>query len=242
MSHTGNTTRLRHGRVGLALHTLSLRREDSSLPPLLLLHALGAGSDAWHRALPAWDGGIHGLDFAGHGASDWILGGGYFAEHFLADADIALAALGDRAAVAGAGIGAYVALLLAGSRPERIPAALLFPGAGLAGAGSMPDFDAPEIVSLEVWEARIASDAADYPQSTDPRVAGAGRDFRPDHYVAAFAQKATCLLFGEFGPDSDQRDGGPMPSWWTNALRAARSESVSGRPETAFARLAERAR
>ncbi len=242
MSHTGNTTRLQHGRVGLALQTFSLRREDSSLPPLLLLHALGAGSDAWRHALPAWDGGIHGLDFAGHGASDWILGGGYYAEHFLADADIALAALGDRAAVAGAGIGAYVALLLAGSRPERIPAALLFPGAGLAGAGSMPDFDAPEMVSLEAWEARIAADAADYPSSTDPRVSGAGRDFRPDDYVAAFAQSATCLLFGEIGPAGDVGKRGPMPSWWMNSLRDARSEAVSGPAATAFARLAERAR
>lgn len=239
MSDSAATTRLTHGRVGLALHRLAPRREGTDLPPLLLLHALGASSEAWRSALPDWDGGIHALDFAGHGASDRVRGGGYYPEYFLSDADIALGALGDFAALAGAGIGAYVALLLAGSRPERVPAALLWPGAGLAGAGSMPDFDAPELVSLEAWEARIAADAASHSRSCDPMVATAGRDYRPDDYVAAFAARATCLLFAE---GADVEPAATLPSWWTNALCEARSETVPGTGPRAFARLADRSR
>ena len=55
----------------------------------------------------------------------------------LADADAALARL-SQATLLGRGLGAYVALLLAGSRPLGVRGALLCDGAGLAGGGAEP--------------------------------------------------------------------------------------------------------
>ena len=104
---------LSHGRVRLALHTL----RDRAGPKLLLLHALGGRSpDALSDELSAWPGSVHALDFTGHGRSTLPKGGGYYAELLLADADTALAEL-HAASVLGYGLGAYVALMLAGARP-----------------------------------------------------------------------------------------------------------------------------
>ena len=64
-----------------------------------------------------WPGPVWALDFTGHGASTVPRGGGYTAEVLMADADAALAHLGP-ATVLGRGLGAYVALLLAGARPR----------------------------------------------------------------------------------------------------------------------------
>ena len=55
----------------------------------------------------------------------------------MADADAALARLG-RATLLGRGLGAYVALLLAGARPKPVRGAILCDGPGLAGGGSRP--------------------------------------------------------------------------------------------------------
>lgn len=237
MNHARTTKKLAHGRLAIALHALAPGRDGSEAPPLLLLHELGSSTAQWRAALPDWEGGIHGLDLPGHGESDRVRGGGYNAEHMLAAADIALAELGDRAAVAGAGIGAWVALLLAGSRPEAVPAALLFPGEGLAGAGSTPDFEQLGVVPLEVWEDRISRDAAGYPSATDPMVSIAGHDFRPDGYAASFADAARCLLLADAGAAVDR-----LPGWWRVAGRAARSEIAPSDVAAAFARLAARAR
>jgi pimeloyl-ACP methyl ester carboxylesterase len=55
----------------------------------------------------------------------------------MADADTALRHLG-RATLVGRGLGAYVALLLAGARPTGVRGAILRDGLGLAGGGPRP--------------------------------------------------------------------------------------------------------
>jgi pimeloyl-ACP methyl ester carboxylesterase len=130
---------LTHNKVQLALHRL---RDSGSGRPLLLLHGLGEHTPAevppWAAS---WDGPIAGLDFTGHGQSTIPAGGGYNAEILLADADIALAELaGDDGAitVAGRGLGAYIALMLAGARAPQVHGAVLMDGVGLAGGAIVP--------------------------------------------------------------------------------------------------------
>ncbi|MEP7046238.1 MAG: alpha/beta hydrolase [Ilumatobacteraceae bacterium] len=127
-------TMLRHNKIDLALHTL--REGDGT--PLLLLHGLGESSPVepprW--AVP-WRGPVMALDFTGHGRSTVPVSGGYTAEILLADADVALAELGT-ATVVGRGLGAYVALMLAGSRPRQVRGSVLCDGPGLAGGAVGP--------------------------------------------------------------------------------------------------------
>jgi pimeloyl-ACP methyl ester carboxylesterase len=184
------TSSIRHGAVTLALHPL---RDGGAAPPLLLLHELGGTSFDWHDVAGAWPGSVHALDFSGHGVSGWRPGGAYTPELLAADADAALGRLGE-SCVAGAGIGAYVALLLAGGRPHLVQAALLFPGAGLHGGGSEPDPSRPLPPAL-------AAGAA-----CDPMVAWCDTDVRPVAYAEAFAAAARRLVLAE--------DGGPRPPWW----------------------------
>lgn len=124
----------------LALHAL---REQGAGRPLLWLHGLGERApEGVPEGLAAWPGPIHALDFTGHGASTLPRGGGYTAELLLADADAALAQLGS-ATLLGRGLGAYVALLLAGGRPGAVRGAILCDGPGLAGGG--PDVGPPRV-------------------------------------------------------------------------------------------------
>jgi pimeloyl-ACP methyl ester carboxylesterase len=121
---------LRHNRIDLALHTL----RDGVGTPLLLLHGLGEAAPAQPpRWAGDWRGPVTALDFTGHGRSTIPTGGGYTAEILLADADVALAELGT-ATVVGRGLGAYVALMLAGARPQQVHGAILCDGPGLVGA------------------------------------------------------------------------------------------------------------
>ena len=125
---------LSHNRVKLALHTLR-GGEDR---PLLHLHALGEESP--HEVpddLASWPGPVFALDFTGHGASTVPGGGGYTAEVLMGDADAALSRIGE-ATLVGRGLGAYIALMLAGARPTRVHGAILCDGAGLAGGGERP--------------------------------------------------------------------------------------------------------
>ncbi|MDO9176135.1 MAG: alpha/beta hydrolase, partial [Actinomycetota bacterium] len=129
-----STEFLTHNKVQLALHRL----RDGSGRALLLLHGLGEQSPTtspeWAQA---WPGPVFALDFTGHGASTVPMGGGYSAETMLADADIALAHVGE-ATVVGRGLGAYVALMLAGARPELVRGAVLCDGPGLWGGSTGP--------------------------------------------------------------------------------------------------------
>jgi pimeloyl-ACP methyl ester carboxylesterase len=167
-------TELAHNRITLALHRL--RAGDGQ--PLLLLHGLGESApDHVPPWLDAWTGPVAALDFTGHGRSTIPVGGGYTAELLLADADIALGALG-QATVLGRGLGAYVALQLAGSRPADVVGAVLVDGPGLAGGATFP-----------ASQSFFALPSAVRPP--DPyALVELSRDLRPPDYAAAFVRLA----------------------------------------------------
>lgn len=166
------TTFLTHNRVELAVHTL----RDGDGRTLLLLHGLGESSPTEVPAYAAaWRGPVAALDFTGHGASTLPVGGGYTAELMMADADVALAHLGDTTIV-GRGLGAYIALLVAGARPELVQGAVLADGPGLSGGPSVPI--SQSVITLS-------------PVTTTPdpyALVELGRDLRPPDYAATFAR------------------------------------------------------
>jgi pimeloyl-ACP methyl ester carboxylesterase len=187
------TVFLTHNRVQLALHVLRNDNGDGNGNgngdgngdgngngrTLLLLHGLGEHSPSevpeWAAA---WPGPVAALDFTGHGASLSPAGGGYSAEILLADADCALAHLGD-VTVVGRGLGAYVALLLAGARPRNVRGAVLCDGPGLWGGPSGP----------------TSSSFVTLPDHTGERpdpyaLIELARDLRPRDYAALFARLA----------------------------------------------------
>ena len=173
-----STRRLRHGRIELALH--ALREGDGRA--LLLLHGLGERSPARAPSeAAAWRGPIFALDFTGHGESALSNGGGYSAEMLMGDADTALHVLGE-ATLLGRGLGAYVALLLAGARPAEVRGAILCDGLGLAGGGGEPG--TPSVLFPE-------------PRAAGPPDAFAlvelARDVRPPDYATAFVRQANEL-------------------------------------------------
>lgn len=169
---------LTHGRVTLALHEL----RSGSGRSLLLLHGLGERSvSSVPPEADAWPGPVHALDFTGHGDSATPAGGGYTAEHLLSDADLALAHLGT-ATVLGRGIGGYVALLLAGSRPGDVRGAVIADGPGLAGGGARPGSAA--IITVDPALAGPPDPFA---------LAELARDVRPPDYATSFARQATHL-------------------------------------------------
>jgi pimeloyl-ACP methyl ester carboxylesterase len=222
--------KLTHGRVSIELHQL----EAGEGTPLLLLHRLGGRADDWDARVGSWPGAVHALDFAGHGRSDRVRGGGYYPEYFMADADVALEAIGDRAALVGAGLGAYVALLLAGTRPDRVPAALLLPGLGLAGGGAVPDWQDTAFESVRDWEARIETADQRFAPGTDPMVTSCEDDLRPLDYVAEFAESAAALLFSQDVPQGDDE-----PSWWRQARQSSGGTVVETDFDLGLKRLAE---
>ena len=134
MSPVPSTVMLTHNKVQLALHEI----RPGTGRALLLFHGLGEASPStvpvW---ADAWTGPVHALDFTGHGRSTMPAGGGYSAEIVLADADAALAHLGE-VTVAGRGLGAYAALMLAGARASQVRGAVLCDGPGLAGGAIAP--------------------------------------------------------------------------------------------------------
>lgn len=168
---------LTHSKTKLALHTL--RQSDG--PALLLLHGLGErGATAVAPTLAPWRGAIHALDFTGHGESSIPGGGGYTAEILMGDADAALAILGS-ATVLGRGLGAYVALLLAGARARDVHGAILCDGPGLAGGGDHPG----PVVVRGVSESRTTPDPF--------ALVELAADLRPSDYAAKFAALAVEL-------------------------------------------------
>ncbi|WP_394778371.1 alpha/beta fold hydrolase, partial [Undibacterium sp.] len=166
---------IHHNRIKLALHKL----KDGNGQPLLLLHGLGEHSPA---QLPpeyaSWPGPVHALDFTGHGASEVPRGGGYSCEFLMADADAALQHLGS-ATVAGRGLGAYVGLLLAGGRPQKVRGLILRDGPGLAGGGAGTKNPYMPIVDMQ------------QPAPPDPyAIADLATDARPPAYAANYAMLA----------------------------------------------------
>lgn len=124
---------LQHNRVRLALHQLKAGEGT----PLLILHGLGEPTRLPTGPWDQWSGAIWGLDFTGHGQSQVPRGGGYTAEILMGDVDVALAHLGP-VTLFGRGLGAYIALLVAGARPELVNGVVLTDGSGLTGGGEGP--------------------------------------------------------------------------------------------------------
>jgi pimeloyl-ACP methyl ester carboxylesterase len=178
MSAAVHTRRLVHARIELALHLL---REGEGRA-LLLLHGLGERSpQRVPEELAGWPGPVAALDFTGHGASSLPHGGGYTAELLMADADTALRALGP-ATVVGRGLGAYVALLLAGARPQQVRGTILRDGLGLAGGGPRPG--SPGVLAPD----------GDPIAPPDPLArAELSRDLRPPDYATSFVRQAAQL-------------------------------------------------
>ncbi|MGD9999549.1 MAG: alpha/beta fold hydrolase [Ilumatobacteraceae bacterium] len=167
-------TWLTHNKVRLALHHL----RDGDGRPLLLLHGLGEASPddvpVWAEA---WPGPVVALDFTGHGRSTIPAGGGYSAEMLLADADAALAELGE-VTVAGRGLGAYIALMLAGARAPQVRGAVLGDGPGLAGGAIGPT--SQSFVAVPVGAG-----------PPDPHaLIELARDLRPPDYATLFVRLA----------------------------------------------------
>ncbi len=169
-----STVFLTHNKIQLALHLL---RSGDGLP-LLLLHGLGeqtpATAPAW---ADSWAGPVYGLDFTGHGATTVPMGGGYSAETMLADTDIALAHLGP-CTIVGRGLGAYVALMIAGSRPQLVRGAVLCDGPGLWGGATGPTSSSFHSVDPPYG-------------APDPNaLIDLSRDLRPPDYASLFVRLA----------------------------------------------------
>jgi pimeloyl-ACP methyl ester carboxylesterase len=185
------------------------------------LHAVGGSARDFQEAARLWPGPVFALDFSGHGDSGPLRGGGYFPENLAGDADAALARIGP-SLLAGAGIGAYVALLLAGGRPDAVASALLLPGAGLEGGGPAPN---PASDTLARW-----IDLGPPLPGCDPAVRRLERDVRPPEYAEAFARAAGRLLLaeGDF----------PQPPWWQAVRASPTATPVAGDLASGLARLA----
>jgi len=201
---TGTVT-ITHNRVQLALHTLRAGEGRA----LLLLHGLGERSPRTvPAAVDAWAGPITALDFTGHGDSTMPVGGGYTAEILMADADAALHELG-AATVVGRGLGAYIALLVAGARPDLVRGAVLADGPGLSGGPSVPT--SQPVYTLDA----VASTPDPY------ALAELGLDLRPPDYATAFSRLALQ------GSDLEQ------PITVVARFRPAWLEAVAGEPGVA---------
>ena len=106
-------------------------------------------------------------------------GGGYTAEMLLADADIALAAAAVTATVVGRGLGAYVALMLAGRAAHQVRGAVLCDGPGLAGGGPTGP------------TSRASSRSRPRAAAPDPyALFELSRDLRPPDYATLFVRLA----------------------------------------------------
>lgn len=191
-------TQLRHARLRLALHHM----QAGSGAPLLLLHELAGSAADWRVAELDWAGPVYALDLCGHGRSDSLRGGAYVPERWVADADAALHALGDDAWLLGAGVSAYVALLLAGARPESVRGAALLPGRGLQGGGAEPDFAHPILPPSAAHERVVARREHAY----DPAVFFSESVIRLTDRARACAEAAGALVLCE--------DGSARPPWW----------------------------
>jgi pimeloyl-ACP methyl ester carboxylesterase len=177
-------TDLQHNHLTLALWEL----RPGTGRPLLLLHGLGERTTADQLdAVESWPGPVHGLDLTGHGASSVPRGGGYYCEILMADVDAALAELdpdstGDPGVtVLGRGLGGYVALLIAGARPELVRGAIIADGPGLHGGGPGPS--SPMLFRPE-------------PDATTPdpvALVELAIDVRPPDYARTFAWQASAL-------------------------------------------------
>jgi pimeloyl-ACP methyl ester carboxylesterase len=170
-------TVVHHNKVDLALHQL---HDENGGHPLLVLHGLGERSPGeLPTYLAGWPGAVYALDLTGHGGSTVPAGGGYTAEILMADADAGLAAIGE-ATVLGRGLGAYVALLVSGARPDAVRGAILADGPGITGGGNGPG---SSLVPFVDPNALVPPDPF--------ALVELSRDIRPPDYATSFARLAT---------------------------------------------------
>jgi pimeloyl-ACP methyl ester carboxylesterase len=174
---------IRHNKVDLALYRLREALDGAGVTrPLLHLHGLGERSpEAVPERLAGWPGPVWALDFTGHGASTVPRGGGYSCELLMGDADAALAHVGP-ATVYGRGLGGYVALLVAGARPDLVRGAVIDDGAGLTGGGVEP------VTPFVLTQPLVPSRAPD-PYA----LLELASDVRPPDYATTFARQAATL-------------------------------------------------
>ena len=210
---------LTHARVSLALHEL---RDSGDGRPLLHLHGLGLRSpNEVPEDLAPWPGPVYALDFTGHGSSTVPLGGGYTPEVLIGDVDAAIEHIGPVTLI-GRGLGAYVALLAAGARPDAVRGAILCDGPGIAGGGPAPG--TPQAI-------RVDTEA---PAPPDPwALAELSKDIRPPDYAIDFARLASANAHDPIAIVARAR-----PEWL-----AAAAEEVGAAPTTmpeALAKYAKR--
>ena len=229
--------RIASGRIFVALHELTgeVKREREALP-LLAMHELGASHQSFAGLEAHWPGPVYALDFAGHGASDAPRGRAYSAEQlWVADADNALAHIG-RAAVVGRGVGAYVALLLAGVRTDAVCGALLLAGRGARANGEAPDARR-EAADRAAFFQHLESAQQETSARPDPLVFETEMHHRPADFARTFAERAQRLLFGPLAADADAP---PAPEWWKAARAAKNSEDAPAELADALAQLRAR--
>lgn len=184
MTSTGTSFTVRHNRIDLAVRRLRDGFDGSGegARPLLYLHGLGDPSpSAVPERLVTWPGPVWAMDFTGHGASTLPAGGGYSCELLMADADHALAALGP-STVYGRGLGGYVALLVAGARPDMVRGAIIDDGPGLTGGGIEPGTPFVLTQPLQV-------DGTPDPYA----LLELSHDIRPPDYATTYARQAATL-------------------------------------------------
>lgn len=185
----GTPVTLVHNKVRLALHLLRPTRLATAADgsgTLLVLHGLGEHSpDDVPADLTGWPGAVWGLDFTGHGRSTVPKGGGYTCELLVADADLALAHLGP-VTVCGRGLGGYVAVLLAGARPQLVRGTIVCDGPGLAGRPtSVPAASAPLDTDVPPRDGDGDTTAPDRYALHE-----LGGDVRSGDYAAGYAREA----------------------------------------------------
>ena len=103
----------------------------------------------------------------------------------MADVDAALAHLGPGTGV-GRGLGAYVALLIAGARPGLVIGAVLCDGPGLSGGGPAPH--SPSVIAPTADAVAAATIESGLP---DPfAMVELARDVRPEDYATTYARQS----------------------------------------------------
>ena len=126
-----NTTTVHTGAHGLTLSVCEWGAPRPSRPPVLLLHGYLEQGAAWDAVAQHLSGQIVAPDHRGHGLSDHVPAGGFY--HFwdyVSDVDALVTHLGGEVDLVGHSMGGTVAMLYAGSRPERVRRLVLAEGLG----------------------------------------------------------------------------------------------------------------